>query len=120
MKRNFTIGQILSVYTGKLMCPIGEIYEIASFLAQADVYTHQLPRVCKDAQPWLLESLPWLEGITLSEVTPENYLERLAFYAVEHGAAHELSSIPHAEELRRDPVDEAEEMAPGRVLKVQI
>lgn len=121
MKRAFTIGQILSHYTGILMCPINDLYEIASFLAQDAIFTHQIPRAIRDGRPWLLESLPWLDGITLSEVTPENCLERLAFYSEKYGASHELSPIPHAEELRRDPVEEAEEIfGRDKVIKVQI
>jgi hypothetical protein len=120
LRQTFTIGQILSHYTGILLCDIGGVYEIANFLAQDSLFTHQLPRAGRDAKPWLLESLPWLGGLTLSEVTPENWRERLTFYSEKYGAAHELSPIPHAAELHRDPLEEAEEMAPGRVLKVQM
>ncbi len=118
MKKTFSIGQVLSHYTGKLMCPIGEVYEIASFLAHTDIYTHQLPRAGREAKPWLLESLPWLEGITLEEVTPENYLDRLLFYSYKYGESHELSPIPFAEELRLNPLTELEEMAPGRIIGI--
>lgn len=51
-------------------------------------------------------------------MTPENYKERLAFYADKYGATHELSPIPHGEELHRNPFEEAEEMAPGRVITI--
>src|SRR5579872_4199154 len=88
MKRTFTIGQILSHYTGILMCDIGGVYEIANFLAQDSLFTHQLPRAGRDAKPWLLESLPWLSPLTLSEVTPENFRERLGFYSDKYGATH--------------------------------
>ena len=122
-KRKFHIGDILSVYTGRLLSPskppVDGVYKILNFLHRDNLYTHQIPRACRDAKPWLRESLPWLEGITCEEVTPQNYRERLAYYAEQYGVEHELRPIPHAEELHRNPITEAEELA-GRVIVVEL
>ena len=100
------------------MCDIGNLYEILNFLTQDSLFTHQLPRAAEDAKPWMAESLPWLNGLTLSEVNRENVQERLRHYTEVLGESHELSPVPHATELHRDAIEEAEEMAPGRVISV--
>jgi hypothetical protein len=118
----FTIGQILSVYTGKLMCPLEDLYGALRFLhGGVPIFTHQIPRACRDSQAWFEESLPWLKqrSVDCAEVTPQNFRERLEFYAEEFGQQHEVSPIPFAEQLKRDPIQEAEEMAPGRVIVVE-
>lgn len=120
MNRKFKISQVLSHYTGYLMCELGELYEIANFLSQDSLFTHQLPRASRDAQPWMLESLPWLNGITLEEVTPENYAQHLQFYSDTFGAYHDLSPIPHAAEFHRNPIAEADELIPGGVIVLDL
>jgi len=119
MKQRFTIGQILSVYTGKLMCDISDLYKIANFLMDDNLFTHQLPRAAREAKPWLLESLPWLSGLTLDEVTAKNWKKRLQFYSEQFGEFHELAPIPSERRSHRDPVEEANEMASGRVIVVE-
>ncbi len=102
----FSFGQILSIYTGRLMCPIDKVYEILDFLHNTNLFTHQLPRASDDAKPWLLESLPWLDGITCDEITPDNVLNRLEYYESKYGTLHPLEAIPHNKELKRHPVTE--------------
>ena len=106
----FSLGQVLSIATGRLMCPIGEVYEILNFLHDDKLFTHQLPRTSRDAGPWLRESLPWLDGITCDEVTRENCRDRLKHYEAKYGPLHSLEPIPHNEELKRQPITELEEM----------
>src|ERR1041385_354403 len=119
MSKTFPIGNILAAYTGKLMCSVDDLYVILDFLHQDKLYTHQLPRASYDARPWLEESLPWLKGLTLEEVTISNWRERLAYYAHKFGKAHSLSPIPHAEELHRDAIEELKEAGgPERMLQI--
>lgn len=119
MDKIFSVGQVLSHYTGVLMCDIDGVYEIANFLAQDNLFTHQLPRAGREAKPWLLQSLPWLDGITLEEVNTSNWKERLRFYSETYGESHVLSPIPNAKELHRNALEEAEAMAPGRIIVVK-
>jgi hypothetical protein len=38
----FTLGEVLSITHGKLLCPIDRVYEILNFMTGDDLYTHQL------------------------------------------------------------------------------
>ncbi len=92
------------------MCPFGEMYEILNFLHGENLFTHQLPRAMRDAEPWLEESLPFLAEVTLRDVTPENYKDVLLRCETAFGALHSIEPIPRTEELRRHPITELEEM----------
>src|ERR1041385_697463 len=119
MSKTFPIGDILSVYTGKLLCKVNDLYVILDFLHQDRLYTHQLPRASYDARSWLEESLPWLKGLTLEEVDRDNWRERLAYYAHKFGKAHSLSPIPRHVELDRDAIEELKEaVGPERMLQI--
>jgi hypothetical protein len=63
MTRSFSLGQVLSVTTGTLLCPIGEVYEILDYLSGEALMTHQLPRVSREAEPWILEQHPALADV---------------------------------------------------------
>ena len=40
--KNIAISKVLSFSTGRLMCDMGGIYEVAGQIAGGDVFTHQL------------------------------------------------------------------------------
>lgn len=119
-ERSFHIGDVLSAYTGILLSPTGMdgIYSILNFLHRDNLFTHQLPRASRDARGHLEKSLPWITGLDCKEVTTDNWKERLKTYEGRYGTTHLLTPIPHAEELHRDPIAEAEEMVPGKVIVV--
>lgn len=58
----FPIGVVLSLTTGRLVSPshMDGIYEALRFLTGEDVYTHQIPRVMKECEPWLKSQFPLL------------------------------------------------------------
>ena len=114
-KKRFDLADILSAYTGRLMAPIGGLQGVLNFLHQTNLSPHQSVRASDDAMPWMLESLPWLDGLDVrldNEVTPDNYRDKLVGYIDEFGACHDLSPIPYCDELRRDPADELRGLYP--------
>lgn len=138
MKKIFCLGDVLSLTTPYLLSPNGitGVYEILNFLHQDSLFTHQLPRAREDALPWLRECVaklfaPEIEAAIKTDLLPKledvhgskadkivsDYLARLIG---KYGNEFELSPIPQSAELHRDPIEEAEEMAPGRVLAVNI
>lgn len=63
--REFSLGAILSLYTGILCAPSGMdgLYRLSSFMTGDSVMTHQLPRIMDEARPYLEEQMPWLREI---------------------------------------------------------
>jgi hypothetical protein len=57
----FTLGQVLSASTGRLLCPIGGVYEILNHITGDNLFTHALPRAFKFASPLLKAHFPELE-----------------------------------------------------------
>ncbi len=60
--KNFDIGDVLSVTTGRLVSPRGGegVYDILNFLTGDNLVTHQLPRAMKECKPWLRTQFPQL------------------------------------------------------------
>lgn len=118
-RRTFTLGQVLSVTTGKLLCPIGEVYEILNFLTADSLFTHQLPRASRECEPYLLQCFPQLRNVDSSGVMPGNWREWLATQVDIFGPTLELESMPDGHHEYRDDLVELEEMVgPDRVIVV--
>ncbi len=110
----FHLGAVLSMTTGKLLCPIDDLYRIAQHLAGEPVWTHQLPRVMRESQPHLLAQLPNLSAVTGDGVTRENWKEWLAEQVAILGeSADQHESI--------DPMSElVEKVHPDRIITVKV
>lgn len=78
--RDFHIGDILSVTTGKLVSPrlIAGVYDILNHMTGQSLFTHQLPRAMDACAPVLLKRHPQLATEGLEDVTAENWHECLA------------------------------------------
>lgn len=62
-EKNFDLGTILTVTTGRLFVEIEKVYDILNYLSNDNIYAHQIPRVRKVAQSYILERYPQLEGV---------------------------------------------------------
>jgi hypothetical protein len=109
--KTFTIGPILSAYTGVLLCPIDQLYEILNYLCDDNLYTHQLPRAIDECRAALPKQLPWLVDVDASGVNRENWSEWLNEQRVKYGWLFELQPLGVAEHTYKDPVDELVDMA---------
>ena len=121
MSARFHLGDVLSVTTGVLLSPdgIGGVYRILQHLAGHPVYTHQIPRVSREAKPVLLAQFPALAGVNVEGVTAENYLARLAELATEYGECFDVQSAPSDAIQDIDPVSELAELVhPSKIIVV--
>lgn len=119
--RTFTLGQVLSITTGYLLCPIGEVYEILNFLTADNLYTHQLPRASRECEPYLLATFPQLRNVDASGVTTDNWQEWLAVQVDLFGPTLTLEPMADGTHEYREPVAEAEEMVgKARVIAVNL
>jgi hypothetical protein len=114
--REFHIGDILSAMTGRLVSPrhIDGVYDILGFLAGEPLWTHQLPRACREAEPILRERYPDLAAI----VMPDDFtgeaavLAWLAQQVTIHGETRPVVPLDAADHTSIDPITELRMMRP--------
>ena len=112
MKRDFHIGDILSVTTGLLMSPrrIGGVYDILNYMTRDNLFTHQLPRACDECRPFLLKQYPDLETVDVSGIASGNFEAELAKIVARYGETRPVDQIPREAHPRIDPVTELHQM----------
>lgn len=75
--KEFATRDVLSTITGRLMGDIGGVYEVLNWMTGESVFTHQLPRIGREATPVLVATHPALQQAVdeAEQVTQENYQE---------------------------------------------
>lgn len=125
MEREFDLGDILTVTTGRLVSPrrMEGVHDILEYMAGGPVWTHQIGRVCKEAAPALLAQHPALAGV----VVPDSFESDTAVLAwvarqkARLGDALPVSPMTVAEHHRIDPISELVEMVhPSRILVAKV
>lgn len=114
--KKFPTGAVLSVVTGYLVSEnrITGVYEVLSWMTGESVYTHQIPRICREAVPVILAYHPHLKP-TLEEakqVNEENVWDWLAKWKDRYGDEIAVPVMTIAEHERIDPMSELAEMVP--------
>lgn len=114
----FHLGDILSVTTGRLVSPrhMGGVYDILNWMTGEDLFTHQLPRACRECEGPLLARHPDLAAITVPEKfgdgTPEAVGRWLAEQVEIHGETREVEPLAAGERTRIDPLTEMQTINP--------
>lgn len=106
----FSIGAVLSITTGKLLSSMDDVYKILDFMTGDSNFTNQLGRAAEECRPWLSRRHPELDGIDVSDITADNYKQRLAVLAEKYGESFDIKPIPRDEHTHIDPVEELETM----------
>ena len=85
--KDFHISDILTVTTGKLVSSrhMAGIYDVLEWMTGGPVWTHQIPRIGREAKPVLLAAHPQLAEADCDGVTPENIAERIAGWVEQFG-----------------------------------
>lgn len=121
-ERDFHIGDILSVTTGKLVSPrlIEGVYDILNFMTGESLFTHQLPRVSREAAPVILRRHPQLADIDTSGVNSETWRAWLGEQIARFGEMLPVPKMTVDEHERIDPISElAEKVHPDRIIVVE-
>lgn len=117
----FPTAAVLSTITGVLVCEIGEVYEICAWMSGEPVFTHQLPRVGREAQAVLTALRPDLQ-LAVSEasaVTPENYESWRDIWIARYGAEIEVPRMNADQHENIDPISElAEKAHPDQIIVI--
>ncbi len=89
MAKDFHIGDIISAATGVLVSPrhTDGVYDILGFMTGESLFTHQLPRVGREAESVLLRQHPELAAAfeETKQVTRENWKEMLDGWVARYG-----------------------------------
>lgn len=121
-ERDFHIGDILSVTTGKLVSPrlIEGVYDILNFMTGESLFTHQLPRVSREAAPVILRRHPQLADIDTSGANSETWRAWLGEQIARFGEMLPVPKMTVDEHERIDPISElAEKVHPDRIIVVE-
>ena len=108
MTRNFHLGDILSVTTGRLISEreMEGVYDILNYMTGESLFTHQLPRASKIAGPDIIRQHPQLVAVELGEITSENWRKKLAVLVVEYGEKLPISPLSAGAYAPADPIAE--------------
>ncbi len=120
-KKKVPLAQVLSITSGKLLCDLSELYGILNFLTNDRLCTHQLRRTADEVTPYIFNDYPALKDYDLSDVTKENWKEKLQDAEAIFGRFLELEPIPVDDHSRKDPMEELSEMVdPGKIIHIDL
>jgi hypothetical protein len=107
----------ITLITENLMVPVERLYTLYNAMTGDSLFTHQLPRAFRACEPAARAAFPRLTEFTdANPITTENYRDVLRKAIMVCGDAFEIE--PLADWVVRDPIEEAQAMAPGRVVVV--
>ncbi|TPM37019.1 hypothetical protein [Mesorhizobium sp. B2-3-2] len=116
--KEFPTRDVLSTITGVLMGEIGGVYQVLNWMTGESVYTHQIPRISREAQPVIIALHPELApAIAEAEnVTQDNYTTWRDTWEDRYGLTIAVPKMTIAEHERIDPLSElAEKVSPDRI-----
>lgn len=116
---SFPTSAVLSVVTGRLLGDIGQVYEVLNLMTGENLYTHQLPRVSREATPVLLARHPDLQSAIdeAEHVNSENWQTWLAIWLKRYGETIAVPRMTIDQHERIDPLSElAEKVNPNRII----
>ncbi len=121
--KEFPTGDVLSIVTGYLVTPngIGAVYEVLNWMTGESVYTHQIPRISKEARAVVLVAHPELAEACAEakQVTRENWQQWLAIWTARYGEKIAVPKFTADEHKRIDPISElAEKVPPEKIIVV--
>lgn len=120
--KEFPTRDVLSTVTGVLMGDIGGVYEVLNWMTDESLYTHQLPRVSREAQPVILKAHPQLQSaIEESEqVNTDNVLVWREAWENRFGPTIAVPKLGADEHEQIDPMSELAEMVhPDRIITIK-
>jgi hypothetical protein len=121
MTKDFPTEQALSAVTGYLLCPIDGVYAVLNWMTGEELYTHQLPRVGREAAPVLLAAHPELAAAyeEAGQIDRDNWKQWRDVWVARYGATISVPKMNHREHERIDPISElAEHIGPDKIIVV--
>jgi hypothetical protein len=119
---NFPTVDVLSTVTGRLIGKIDGVYEVLNWMTGESVFTHQLPRISREAQPVMIGTHPALQQAIdeAEQVTPENWETWRDLWLERYGPTMAVPKMNHHEHERIDPMSEAaQHFRPEQIIAVK-
>lgn len=117
----FPTADVLSTVTGRLVSAIGGVYQVLEFMTGGPVWTHQIPRLSREAEPVVVAMHPAIQQAIdeAPQITPENYQRWLDIWLDRYGPEIAVPTLNADQHEHIDPLSElAEKMHPDRIIVV--
>jgi hypothetical protein len=121
--KEFATRDVLSTITGRLMGDIGGVYEVLNWMTGESVFTHQLPRIGREATPVLVAAHPTLQQAIdeAEQVNQQNYAEWRQTWEDRYGPTIAVPKFTAATHESIDPMSElAEKVHPDKIITVTV
>jgi hypothetical protein len=123
--KDFPIGDVLSATTGILVSPrgIAGVYEVLNWMTGESVYTHQLPRIGREARPVILAAHPDLAQAyeEAEQVTSQNWCHWHDTWVARYGETISVPKFTGDDHERIDPLSElAEKVRPDQIVVIRV
>lgn len=104
-------GQLLTITSGIMLCPIGELYKALNAITGDNLYTHMLPEASRFATGPILEVHPWAGYLPMysGEGTEEAVYAYLDTVSSVQGDSHTVPYLGDSWE-NKDPITSLAEM----------
>ncbi len=109
----FPTCAVLSAITGRLVCDIGSVYEVLNFMTGESLFTHQLPRVSREAWAFMVKKRPDLQQAydeAKTQVNKDNWQGWAKTWSERYGATMEVCRMGIEDHESIDPLSEIAEM----------
>jgi len=123
--KNFPVDAVMSTVTGILVSEdgIGCVYEVLNWMTGESVYTHQIPRISREAVPVVLALYPDMQAAIdeAEQVNSDNWRDWLSTWKGRYGDEIAVPVMNIAEHERIDPMSElAEKVSPDRIIPIGV
>ena len=121
--KEFATCDVMSTVTGILVGNIGGVYEVLNWMTGESVFTHQLPRISREARPVLVAAHPLLQQAIdeAEQVNGENYKEWLQTWEDRYRSTIAVPKFDAGSHESIDPMSElAEKVHPDRIIAVAV
>lgn len=120
-EKEFATCDVLSTVTGVLIAKIDGVYEVLNWMTGESVFTHQIPRISREAIPVILARHPHLQQAVdeAPQVTPDNYLQWRQTWEDRYGLTVAVPKFTAETHERVDPISElAEKVHPDKIITI--
>lgn len=120
-EKEFATCDVLSTVTGVLIAKIDGVYEVLSWMTGESVFTHQIPRISREAQPVIVARHPYLQQAIdeASQVNRDNYAQWRQTWEDRYGLTIAVPKLTADTHERIDPISElAEKVHPDKIITI--